>query len=132
MKPSTESMIRETVNASNQRRIHFGEVVGNLLQAGVESYTVDYRSGRSTYYMPNGETLTINSDEAEIQIAQEFSEIGIKQAILGAQMGEVKYPEFKKLSQDAGCIGYTVWISGKHVTYFGRNGDMHIEPFPNS
>jgi hypothetical protein len=43
----------------------------------------------------------------------------------------VMYPEFKKLSQQAGCVGYTVWIAGRHVTYVGRRGETHIERFPD-
>ena len=30
----------------------------------------------------------------------------------------------------AGCIGYMVWIAGRHVSYFGRQGEVYIEPFP--
>lgn len=132
MDQSVESIIRETLEASNQSRIHFGQVVGNLIQAGVESYAVDYRSGRATYYLPCGDTLSLALDKPISEIAQVFSSAAIKQAILGAQRGEVMYPEFKQLSQNAGCIGYTVWITGKHVSYFGRNGEMHIEQFPNT
>ena len=40
------------------------------------------------------------------------------------------YPEFKVNSQRAGCIGYTVWIDGRHVTYAGRRGETHVERFP--
>ena len=132
MDPSAESTIRQTLNASNQGKIHFGEVVQKLTEIGVESYAVDYRGHRITYYMPNSETLTLALDPLQIQIATEFSLTGIKEAIAGAQRGEIMYPEFKQRSQNSGCIGYTVWITGKHVTYFGRKGEMHIEPFPDS
>jgi len=131
MEQSIESVIRETLSASNGGRIHFGQVVGNLIGAGVESYSVDYRACRATYYMPCGETLTLDLEAPEVGIAMDFSATVIKQAILGAQSGEVMYPEFKKLSQAAGCIGYTVWISGRHVSYYGRNGETHVELFPS-
>lgn len=36
---------------------------------------------------------------------------------------------FKTLSQQAGCVGYTVWIAGRHVRYFGRGDDTHVERF---
>jgi len=52
-------------------------------------------------------------------------------AIRGAQRGEVMYPEFKQLSQRADCIGYVVGLAGRHVTYLGRNGEMHIKRFPD-
>jgi uncharacterized protein YbcV (DUF1398 family) len=131
MEHAVETVIRETLDASNEGRIHFGQVVGNLLSAGLESYVVDYRTGRATYYMPCGETLTLEQELPKIDIAAEFSSSGIKEAILGAQRGEVMYPQFKQLSQAAGCIGSTVWLAGRHVTYYGRNGETHVEHFPS-
>ena len=62
--------------------------------------------------------------------AQRISVEEIVAAIRGSQVGEVKYPEFIARSMRAGCVGYTVWISGRHVTYFGRNGSTHVEKFP--
>ncbi len=131
MQQAIESFIRETLDASNEGRIHFGQVIGNLVEAEVESYSVDYRCGRIAYYMPCGETLTFVLEVPKVDIASEFCATGIKTAILGAQRGEVMYPEFKRISQEAGCIGYTVWIAGKHVTYYGRKGETHVEHFPN-
>lgn len=131
MEHAIASHIQETLNASNVGRIHFGQVVGNLVSVGVESYVVDYRTGRVTYYMPCGETLTLEQEPANNQIAAEFSGPAIKEAILGAQRGEVMYPQFKQLSQAAGCVGYTVWITGRHVTYYGRKGETHVERFPD-
>ena len=55
----------------------------------------------------------------------------VRAAILDAQQGRVTYPEFKRLSQRAGCIGYTVWLAGRHVCYLGRKGETHVERFPN-
>jgi hypothetical protein len=43
----------------------------------------------------------------------------------------VMYPEFKRLSQRAGCVGYVVWIAGRHVSYHGRRGEVHVERFPD-
>ncbi len=34
-------------------------------------------------------------------------------------------------NQVAGCVAYTVWVTGQHVSYFGRNGETHIERFPD-
>lgn len=131
MKNAVECVIRDTLQASNEGRIHFGQVVASLLDAGVESYAVDYRTGRVTYYMPCGDTLTLELDDPKTNIAVEFSASDIKAAIAGAQRGEVMYPQFKQLSQAAGCIGYTVWLSGRHVTYYGRKGETHAEHFPD-
>lgn len=131
MDRAIDSVIKETLDSSNAGRIHFGQVVVNLLGVGVESYNVDYRACRATYYMPGGDTLTLTMEKPTIGIAGQFSAPAIKTAILGAQRGEVKYPEFKRLSQAAGCIGYTVWLTGRHVAYYGRNGEIHVEYFPD-
>jgi uncharacterized protein YbcV (DUF1398 family) len=122
--------IQSTFDASNESRIHFGEVVGQLIAAGVESYHVDYRAGCSTYYMPDGTAHTLAFAPVGDAIAATFDASAMVSAIRGAQAGAVKYPEFKKLSQAAGCASYTVWITGRHVTYYGRKGEMHIEKFP--
>ena len=37
------------------------------------------------------------------------------------------YPEFLRLSRAA---GYVTWIAGRHVSYFGRRGETHVEHFP--
>ena len=55
----------------------------------------------------------------------------LRAAIAGSQRGVVMYPQFKRLSMAAGCIGYTVWIDGRHVSYYGRRGEVHIEKFPD-
>jgi uncharacterized protein YbcV (DUF1398 family) len=131
MNPSTLSDIESTFAASSAGSIHFGQVVGRLSAAGVEAYHVDYRAGRATYYLPDGETHTIGFEPPAQPVAPVFSHPGIVAAIRGAQAGTVKYPEFKRLSQAAGCASYTVWISGRHVAYYGRQGEMHVERFPD-
>ena len=131
MNENTRAVIQATFEASNQGRIHFGEVIAQLVGAQVESYHVDYRSGRTTYYLPDGATLDFGFDRPQEAIDEAFDGDAVRAAILGAQQGRVMYPEFKRLSQRAGCIGYTVWIAGRHVTYLGRRGETHVEHFPN-
>ncbi len=127
---NASSIIQATFEASNKGQIHFGEVIGQLMGAHVESYHVDYRSGRTTCYLPNA-TVVLDFEQPDEAIAGAFDGDAVREAILGAQQGQVLYPEFKQLSQRAGCIGYTVWIAGRHVTYFGRKGETHVEKFPN-
>ena len=131
MQEHVQHTIRSTFEASNEGRIHFGQVIGQLMGAGVESYHVDYRCGRSTYFLPDGETLDLPFEKPADGIADTFDGDAVRAAIRGAQQGTVMYPEFKALTQQAGCAGYTVWISGRHVTYFGRQGDAHVERFPD-
>jgi len=131
MNEAIEATIREAVDGSSKGRLYFKEVIGLLMQAGVESYMTDYRARRTTYYLPDGQTLDIALEVPEEPIAQAFDAAAIQAAIRGSQLGRVKYPEFKRLSRAAGCVGYLVWITGRHVIYFGRRGETHVEPFPN-
>lgn len=131
MNDTTRATIQSTFEASNQGSIHFGQVIGLLTGVGVESYHVDYRTGRTTYYLPDGSTADFSFERPQHGIANTFDGDAVRTAILGAQQGRVMYPEFKKLSQRAGCVAYTVWIAGRHVVYLGRRGEMHVEPFPD-
>jgi uncharacterized protein YbcV (DUF1398 family) len=131
MNSTSQALIREAADGATEGRLHFGQVIGLLVEAGVESYAVDYRTRRTTYYLPSGKTVGIDLQMQEVGIAEAFDTNAIRAAIRGAQQGVVKYPEFKRLSCEAGCIGYTVWIAGRHVTYFGRRGEVHIERFPD-
>lgn len=131
MNQNTSNVIHTTFEASSAGRIHFGEVIRQLMSVGVESYHVDYRAGRATYYLPDGAPLDIPFERPQVGIAEVFDGDAVRAAILGAQQGRVMYPEFKVLSQRAGCAGYTVWIAGRHVTYLGRRGETHVERFPD-
>ena len=127
----TQALITEAATGSNEGRLHFGQVIELMIRAGVESYVADYRAKRLTYYLPDGDSLTLAVEMSDTDIAQAFDAAGVKAAIRGAQQGVVMYPEFKHLTMQAGCIGYTVWIAGRHVSYFGRKGETHIEHFRN-
>lgn len=81
------TIIDDTLKQSKAGKIHFGQVIATLMQAGVESYQVDYRANRATYYLPDSETYTFELSTESSKIAKEFSEMQIKAAILGAQSG---------------------------------------------
>lgn len=131
MDSTTAASIRDTFQASAEGRLHFGQVVGRLIDAGVDSYAVDYRANRITSHLGTDGVVEVDLAPVDAAIARAFDVDAIKAAIRGAQQGVVMYPEFKRLSRLAGCVGYVVWISGRHVTYFGRNGETHVERFPD-
>ncbi len=130
MPSNTQQTINHLALASHDGEINFGQLVMALIDLGVESYVADYRTGATTYYLPTGETHAVELIAPEVQIPEVFNISGVQAAIKGAQSGEVKYVEFMQRTMAAGCVGYTVWISGRHVQYFGRRGDVHIEHFP--
>lgn len=110
--------------------ISFGEVVARLAAVGVEAYFADYRGKMTTYFAADGRAFAKALASPAVAIPDAFDKEGIQSAIRGAQQGEVMYPEFMARSMAAGCVGYMVWIAGRHVTYFGRRGEQHVEHFP--
>jgi uncharacterized protein YbcV (DUF1398 family) len=131
MQAHTRSVIEDCAAASYAGTISFGEVVGRLMQAGVESYHADYRRPDTTYYLPDGAGLALPLKAPDAPIPDGFDAAAVQAAIRGAQSGNVKYPEFMALSMAAGCVGYIVWFAGRHVAYFGRRGEVHVEAFPS-
>jgi uncharacterized protein YbcV (DUF1398 family) len=131
MDQATKDLIQNCARASNDGTAHFGQIVQALSGAGVESYYADYRARSTTYYMPDGQTYAIELPLSGEAIAQTFDADALRAAIRSAQSGAVMYPEFKILSQKAGCVGYIVWLAGRHVAYLGRRGETHVERFPD-
>lgn len=130
MEESLKLLIEKCARDSYAGVRSFGEIVGALAAAGIESYQADYRTPATTYYAPAGHARVLPLHAPDIEIPDVFDQQALQAAIRGAQRGEVKYPEFLKLSMAAGCVGYIVWIVGRHVSYFGRRGETHIERFP--
>lgn len=132
MIPATaRDAIVEAASASAEGRLPFKDIVALLLQAGVESYHVDLRAGTATYYTVQDGAMALDLALPETPIAQGFDTAAIQAAIRGAQQGVVQYPEFKRRAGAAGCVGYTAWLTGRQVSYFGRRGEVHVERFPS-
>jgi uncharacterized protein YbcV (DUF1398 family) len=130
MNESIRQTIERCAQSSKDGSAHFPQIVAALVGAGVESYFADYRADSTTYYLPDGTTHAVALPPPDVPIAGAFDAAGVQRAIRGAQSGQVMYPEFLRLSRAAGCIGYVVWLAGRHVTYFGRRGETHVEHFP--
>ena len=130
MNPNTKEVIEKSTHESHAGLLTFPAFLGRLIEVGVESYFADYRNQSTTYYLSSNEAYTVPMTMPSIETPTSFNKEDIISAIRGAQSDMVRYPEFLKLTMSAGCIGYIVWITGKHVSYFGRQGQVHIEHFP--
>jgi uncharacterized protein YbcV (DUF1398 family) len=130
MNSNTKEVIEKCAHESHAGALTFPEVLGCLIEVGVESYFADYRNQSTTYYLSSNEAHTVPMRMPSIEIPTSFNKEAIISAIRGAQSDTVRYPEFLKLTVSAGCVGYMVWIAGKHVSYFGRAGEVHAEYFP--
>jgi uncharacterized protein YbcV (DUF1398 family) len=122
--------IHELAIATQQGKITFPQVVKGLLEAGVESYLVNFATMQKVHYLTDGTTRTVPMILEAGPIAAEFNGAGLVAAIRGSQADAMRYPEFVKRSTAAGVIGYWAFLTGKKVIYFGRKGEQHIEEFP--
>jgi|SRR5579872_1346103 len=122
----------EATRASDEERVTFGEVVKNLMQAGVERYHCDLIRGEKTYYLPNGESEVIAGEAVGVAPAREFSATGVDSAVRAIQAGRIQYTTFCKRIAEAGCVGYHVSLVGRRAVYYGRTGDSHVEWFPGA
>jgi uncharacterized protein YbcV (DUF1398 family) len=113
------NVAKEVAELSASGKIHFGEVVGRLMKAGIERYHADYSRMENTYYTPDGGSTVVSMGHGRTGIAGQFSAAGVD-------------PEFTRQAQAAGCVGYFVQITGMCVQYFGRNGEIHTEWFPGA
>ena len=124
-------VIDECKELSLAGRITFPEVVMKLAGAGVERYIADM-VGRSTYYygIDNSAYSTEFKFDAQ-QVAQNFNATAVKSAITEIQQGHSNYKTFLAQIISAGCCHYEVFITGRKVIYFGRDGSSHTELFPS-
>jgi len=123
-------IMHECAAGSLAGRLTFPQVVGNLIAIGVERYHADYTRHETTYYLPDGQSHVEKLDHPEMEIATSFFQPGIAAAITRIQRGETKYIEFLYETMAAGCVGYFVQLAGRQALYFGRNGEIRVEPFP--
>jgi uncharacterized protein YbcV (DUF1398 family) len=132
MNESQRQAAEQCAHESHAGIASFPDIVGRLAQAGIGSYLADYRAARTTYFAREGGTHDVALAMPAQPIAPSFDATALQAAIRGAQRGEVKYPRFLELSAAAGCVGYIVWIDGRHVVYFGALGEQHVERFPDA
>ena len=103
-------VIHEVMTETQAGRMTFPDVVRRLLEAGVESYLVDFPARRETFYMSDGKTQTVALTLKSGAVAEEFSSSELLAAIRGAQADMVRYPEFVKLSTAAGVAAYWAFL----------------------
>ena len=124
-------IITEVARKNLEGTMSFPEVVGQLLTAGVEYYHVDYVGMKKTFYSAEGDVVaTAITYEGLPPVAPEFSVEALRADILDSQRNGQQYRDFTRRAMAAGVQGYFAFLRGKRVTYFGRQGDQHIEWFP--
>lgn len=130
MNSEQTTAVNQCAELSALGKLHFGEVVARLIQAGIERYHADYSRMETTYYTPDGDSCVVPMNHPRMPIAGDFSPAGVQDAVRQAQLGRIMYPQFTQQVLAAGCVGYFAQITGQCVQYFGRKGELHTEWFP--
>ncbi|MES2596342.1 MAG: DUF1398 domain-containing protein [Verrucomicrobiota bacterium] len=111
----------------------FPQIVGMLMEAGVEFYHVDYLALSKTYYSGDGAVVSTPIPlEALPGVAAEFDAAALRANILDSQQNGQSWREFSVRAMKGGVHGYFAFLRGQRVIYMGRNGDQHTEWFPGA
>jgi uncharacterized protein YbcV (DUF1398 family) len=109
----------------------FPTIMQRLAAAGVKSYAADLVKLRNTYYGGGGEACDeVLPLAAAPAVAATFDQQAVAAAVKAIQRGDIGYAEFLRRIMGSGCSHYAVFIAGRKVMYFGRDGDFHTEHFP--
>jgi uncharacterized protein YbcV (DUF1398 family) len=120
------------LDGAESNAMTFPEIVGTLMQAGFESYVIDYRRSMATYFLPDGDSVELPTKHGSSPIAPKLDSASVRSAIKEAQqlVPGYTYAGFCAKVMAAGCVGYIVSFSGRRAVYFGRDADIHVEHFP--
>jgi len=128
-----EAIIRELVDKALAKEITFPEILGMLGKNGVESYHVDLLRNEFRCYTRNGGSLVTSVPLVHDGVAPAFSPEKLEIINKRVQSGEWSFADFvRESTAAAGCAYYIVYLNGKKVRYFGRDGDEHVQLFPGS
>lgn len=110
----------------------FPEIVQRLIEAGFESYAIDFRRATATYYRPDGDSLVLDAPRHAAAIGRDFDTPALQAAIREAQqqLAGYTYAGFCAKAMAAGCVGYVVSFPGRRAVYSGRTAETHVELFP--
>ncbi|MEP9368792.1 DUF1398 domain-containing protein [Xanthobacter sp. VNH20] len=133
MKDQQKAVARACLDAAEGNTMTFPQIVGTLMEAGFESYSVDFRRAAATYYLADGASLELPIPAAEGAVAPSLDAALMQAAIREAQqqVPGYTYRGFCRKAVAAGCAGYMVSFSGRRALYVGRTAEVHVEPFPD-
>jgi len=128
------AIAQRCLEAAENNSMTFPEIVAALMEAGFESYAIDLRRARATYYLPDGDSIELSTHRTDLAVAVDFDAAALQAAIREAQTlaPGYTYKGFCAKAKAAGCAGYMVSLSGRRALYFGRTAETHVEFFPSS
>ncbi len=126
------TIVRELIDEALARANTFPEIIATLAKEGIESYHVDFLRNEFRYYTKGGESFVTEVALVHDGVAAEFSAEKLEAINKRVQTRRAFFPDFVREGTAAGCAYYIVYLGGKKVRYFGRDGDQYIQYFPGS
>ena len=132
MDAQLQLVAEKCLNAAYDGSMAFPQIIATLVGSGFEGYIVDYRRHTTTYYLPDGDGVTLDAPHSAGNVAAGFDSAGVETAVREAQanLPGYSYAGFCEKVKAHGCAGYIVSFPGRRVVYFGRTGETHVELFP--
>ncbi|MCX7306091.1 MAG: DUF1398 domain-containing protein [Hyphomicrobiales bacterium] len=132
MDAERKSIAEICLHAAHDGSLSFPEIVGKLIAAGFEGYLVDYRRNSQTYYLPDGDSVTLDVPLPARTVGAAFDAGEVERLVRWAQTNPAGYSyiAFSEKAKAAGCAGYLVSFLGRRIVYFGRTAETHVEYFP--
>lgn len=133
MDPRKQAVAAACLKGAEENTQSFPEIVGTLMAEGFESYTVDFRRARATYFLTDGDSVELPTHGVEVPVAAAFDAGALQAAIREAQQNVAgySYKGFCAKAAAAGCAFYVVSFPGRRALYVGRTAETHVEPFPD-
>ncbi len=127
-----QRVAEKCLRSAEDNSMTFPQIVQTLMEAGVESYAIDFRRASAVYYRPDGDSVALPTHLHAASVAESFDAAAIQAAIREAQQlaPGYTYDGFCRKVTAAGCAGYIVSFLGRRAVYFGRTAETHVERFP--
>lgn len=127
-----DALIQELIEKALARKITFPEILAILNKEEVESYHVDFVRNEVRCYTKGGESFAVNAPFVHQGVSDDFSAEKLEAINRRVQSGHASYADFVREGTAAGCAYYIVYLNGRLVRYFGRDGGEHVQYFPGS
>lgn len=102
-----------------------------LRQSGVKRNIWSLPACQSMFLTSDGPVVTLGEplERGTVQVP-EFNQTALIKALQDDQSGKSTFPEFLQAAWKAGVVGYEVDFTSRLVSYFGSNGELYSEDYP--
>jgi len=131
MTPDHVAIAKACLAATHDGTLSFPQIIGQLIAADFEGYSVDYRRSAQSFYRQDGTSIDLALPHTAGPVAERFDAAEVERLIRWAQADapDYRYTSFSGKAVAAGCAGYLVSFLGQRVVYYGRTGETHVELF---